>query len=164
MWNCFDMGYESLACSVKESTKLYFHSLRAAHIEKAKTKQIKFALTDTKSQGMAQSLAEKHAEKEGAKAAKLALQKAQCVIGPMISVGWDFYEVVYYGGSDAEGGAIREGGSLFGSYVGGFFGEQRLGRLGFLMGSQMGSWFGGRIGLILYDTVNATHFLINLRN
>ncbi|RYR09696.1 hypothetical protein Ahy_B05g078077 [Arachis hypogaea] len=153
MWNCFDMGYESLACSVKESTKLYFHSLRAAHIEKAKTKQIKFALTDTKSQGMAQSLAEKHAEKEGAKAAKLALQKAQCVIGPMISVGWDFYE-----------GAIREGGSLFGSYVGGFFGEQRLGRLGFLMGSQMGSWFGGRIGLILYDTVNATHFLINLRN
>ncbi|XLS93398.1 hypothetical protein HN51_069406 [Arachis hypogaea] len=139
MWNCFDMGYESLACSVKESTKLYFHSLRAAHIEKAKTKQIKFALTDTKSQGMAQSLAEKHAEKEGAKAAKLALQKAQC-------------------------GAIREGGSLFGSYVGGFFGEQRLGRLGFLMGSQMGSWFGGRIGLILYDTVNATHFLINLRN
>ncbi|KAL4315224.1 hypothetical protein AHAS_Ahas15G0163700 [Arachis hypogaea] len=52
---------------------------------------------------MAQSLAEKHAEKEGAKAAKLALQKAQCVIGPMISVGWDFYEVVYYGGSDAEG-------------------------------------------------------------
>ncbi|KAL4373317.1 uncharacterized protein DS421_5g144680 [Arachis hypogaea] len=103
-------------------------------------KQMKFALTDTKSQGMAQSLAEKHAEKEGTKIAKLASQKAQCVIGPMISVGWDFYEAVYYGGNDKEG-AIREGGSFFGSFVGGFFGEQRLGRLGFLVGSRKLVWW-----------------------
>ncbi|XP_057719186.1 uncharacterized protein LOC130933574 [Arachis stenosperma] len=163
VWNCLDMGYGSLACGVKESTKLYFHNLRSAHIEKAKNQAMKSALTDAKSQGMAQSLAEKHAKKEGAKAAKLASHKAQRVIGPMISSGWDFFEAVYYGGSDAEG-AIRGSGTLFGSYLGGFFGEQRLGRLGFLVGSQMGSWFGGRIGLMLYDILNAIHFLINLRN
>ncbi|QHN81823.1 uncharacterized protein DS421_20g690290 [Arachis hypogaea] len=40
-------------------------SLRASHIEKAKKKQMISALTDAKSQGMAQSLAEKHAKKEG---------------------------------------------------------------------------------------------------
>ena len=54
------------------------------------------------------------------------------MIGPMIYSGWDFFEVVYYGGSDAEG-AIRGSGSLFGSYLDGFFGEQRLSRLGFLV-------------------------------
>ncbi|QHO38834.1 uncharacterized protein DS421_4g123880 [Arachis hypogaea] len=59
-------------------------------------------------------------------------KKARRVIGFMISSGWDFFEVVYYGGSDAEG-AIRGSGSLFGIYLGGFFGEQRLDILGFLV-------------------------------
>ncbi|RYR49506.1 hypothetical protein Ahy_A07g036014 [Arachis hypogaea] len=90
-------------------------SLRVAHIEKAKKKQMKSALTDAKSQGMTQSLVEKHVVKEGSACDR-----------------WDFFKVVYYGGSDAEG-AIRGSGSLFGLYLGGFFGEQRLGRLGFLV-------------------------------
>lgn len=50
---------------------------------------------------------------------------------------------------------------MCGAYVGGFLGEQRLGGLGYLVGSHMGSWLGGKLGLMLYDVVNGLHFLLH---
>uniref|UniRef100_A0A7N0VDM7 Clathrin/coatomer adaptor adaptin-like N-terminal domain-containing protein n=1 Tax=Kalanchoe fedtschenkoi TaxID=63787 RepID=A0A7N0VDM7_KALFE len=67
--NCFDMGSRSVACGVKEA------------------------------QGLAANLAAKFAQKEGEKAAKLVTRQAKRIVGPIISSGWDFFEVVYYGGT-----------------------------------------------------------------
>ncbi|KAK6286208.1 hypothetical protein POUND7_012387 [Theobroma cacao] len=49
---------------------------------------------------------------------------------------------------------------LFGAYGGSFLSEQRLGRVGYLVGSHLGSWVGGRIGLMVYDVVNGVHYLL----
>ncbi|KAJ1417176.1 Peptide chain release factor class I/class II [Sesbania bispinosa] len=157
--NCFDLGYGTLACSVKEGVKLYFYNIRAAHVERARHDAIQSALADAVSQGMSPTDSQKYAQKEGAKAAKLTSRKAKRIIGPIISSGWDFFEAVYYGGTCTEG-FLRGTGTLFGAYAGGFLGEQRLGRFGYLVGSHMGSWFGGRIGLMLYDVANGVHYLL----
>ncbi|XP_028791461.1 uncharacterized protein LOC114747317 isoform X1 [Neltuma alba] len=158
--NCFDMGSGTLACVVKEGVKLYFYNIRAAHVERARNHAIESALVDAVSQGMSAKDSAKHAQKEGAKAAKLASRQAKRIIGPVISSGWDFFEAMYYGGTITEG-FLRGTGTLFGAYAGGFLGEERLGRFGYLVGSHMGSWFGGRIGLMLYDVVNGVQFLLN---
>ncbi|MBA0844130.1 hypothetical protein Goarm_001252, partial [Gossypium armourianum] len=57
-------------------------------------------------------------------------------------------------------GFLRGTGTLFGAYGGGFIGEQSLGRVGYLVGSHLGSWVGGRIGLMVYDVVNGVHYLL----
>ncbi|XP_057439050.1 uncharacterized protein LOC130730919 isoform X2 [Lotus japonicus] len=158
--NCFDMGSGTLACGVKEGVKLYINNIRAAHVEGARHAAIQSALADAASQGMSPADSEKRAQKEGAKAAKLASRKAKRIVGPITSSGWDFFEAVYYGGTYTEG-FLRGTGTLFGTYGGGFFGEQRLGRFGYLVGSQLGSWVGGRIGLMLYDVANGVHFLLH---
>ena len=44
--------------------------------------------------------------------------------------------------------------------MGGFYGEQRLGKLGYLGGSHLGSWFGGRVGLMIYDVLNGVSYLL----
>ncbi|KAK6911642.1 hypothetical protein RJ641_023735 [Dillenia turbinata] len=157
--NCFDMGSGSMACVVKEGVKLYTYSIRSRHVEKARHKAIETALVDAMSQGLEAKEAAKLAQKEGAKAAKLATRKAKRIIGPIISSGWDFFEALYYGGTVTEG-FLRGAGTLFGTYAGGFLGEQRLGKVGYLIGSEMGSWVGGRIGLMVYDVVNGVHFLL----
>lgn len=157
--NCFDMTYGTLACSVKESVKLYFNNIRAAHVEGARQDAMQSALVDAMKQGMSQSASAKYAKKEGEKAAKMATRKAKRIIGPIISSGWDFFEAVYHGGTLSEG-FLRGSGTLVGTYTGGFFGEQRLGRFGYLVGSHMGSWIGGRIGLMVYDVANGVHFLL----
>ncbi|XP_061371974.1 uncharacterized protein LOC133314501 [Gastrolobium bilobum] len=159
LFNCFDLGSGTLACGVKEGVKLYIYNIRAAHVEGAKHDAMQSALADAMSQGMSPTESAKHAEKEGAKAAKLASRKAKRIIGPVMSSGWDFFEAAYYGGTVTEG-FLRGTGTLFGTYAGGFMGEQRLGRFGYLVGSHMGSWFGGRIGLMLYDVANGLHFLL----
>ena len=157
--NCFDMGSGSLACAVKEGVKLYVYNIRAAHVEGVRHRAIEVALTDALTQGLTAKDAAMQAQKEGAKAAKLATRKAKRIIGPIISSGWDFFEALYYGGTLAEG-FLRGTGTLFGAYTGGFLGEQRLGRFGYLVGSELGSWVGGRIGLMAYDVVNGVHFLL----
>ncbi|KAI4301704.1 hypothetical protein L6164_034955 [Bauhinia variegata] len=159
IFDCFDMSSGTLACAVKEGVKLYFYNIRAAHVERARTLKLESALVDAMSQGMAAPDAAKHAQKEGAKAAKLASRQAKRIIGPIISSGWDFFEAIYYGGTITEG-FLRGTGTLFGTYTGGFLGEQRLGRFGYLVGSHLGSWLGGRIGLMVYDVVNGVHFLL----
>ncbi|KAF3963502.1 hypothetical protein CMV_012116 [Castanea mollissima] len=159
--NCFDMGSGTVACGVKEGVKLYFYNIRAAHVEKARNIAVENALVDALSQGLAPKDAAKLAQKEGAKAAKLATRKAKRIIGPIISSGWDFFEAIYYGGTMTEG-FLRGTGTLFGTYAGGFFGEQRFGRFGYLVGSQLGSWVGGRFGLMVYDVANGVHYWLQL--
>lgn len=153
------MGSGSLACGVKEGVKLYFYNIRAAHVEKARLRAIEIALTEAVSEGLSASDAAKQAQKAGAKAAKLATRQAKRIIGPIISSGWDFFEAIYYGGTITEG-FLRGIGTLIGTYAGGFQGEQRLGRFGYLVGSHLGSWVGGRIGLMVYDVINGVHYLI----
>ncbi|CAJ1869287.1 unnamed protein product [Sphenostylis stenocarpa] len=160
--NCFDMNSGTLACSVKEGAKLYFYNIRAARVERARQDTVQSAFVDVMKQGMSKSASMKYAKKEGKKAAKLASRNVKHTLGPLISSGWDFFESVYYGGTVAEG-FIRGSGTLFGTYAGGFLGEQRLGRLGYLVGSHMGSWFGGKLGLMLYDVANGMHFLFHSR-
>ncbi|KAK6242966.1 hypothetical protein QUC31_009375 [Theobroma cacao] len=157
--NCFDMGSGSVACAVKEGVKLYFYNIRSAHVEGARNVAIEKAIEDAVSQGMSAKDAAKLAQIEGKKAAKLATRQAKRIIGPIISSGWDFFEAIYYGGTIAEG-FLRGTGTLFGAYGGGFLGEQRLGRVGYLVGSHLGSWVGGRIGLMVYDVVNGVHYLL----
>ncbi|XP_062081847.1 uncharacterized protein LOC133788392 isoform X2 [Humulus lupulus] len=153
------MSSGTLACTVKEGVKLYFYNIRSAHVERARHAAIEVALVDSLSQGMSTQDAAKQAQQEGAKAAKLATRKAKRIIGPIISSGWDFFEAIYYGGTITEG-FLRGTGTLFGTYTIGYFGEQRLGRFGYLVGSHLGSWVGGRIGLMVYDVVNGVHFLL----
>ncbi|KAL5700894.1 hypothetical protein ACHQM5_026293 [Ranunculus cassubicifolius] len=159
--NCFDMGSGSMACVVKEGVKLYFYNIRSAHVERARHKAMGPALTDALKQGLHPEAASKQALKEAEKAAKLASRQAKRIIGPIISSGWDFFEAIYYGGTITEG-ILRGTGTLFGAYGGGFVGEQRLGRFGYLVGSHLGSWVGGRIGLMVYDVVNGVHFLLQV--
>ncbi|XWS64449.1 hypothetical protein CRYUN_Cryun05aG0004700 [Craigia yunnanensis] len=157
--NCFDMGSGSVACAVKEGVKLYFYNIRSAHVERARNLAIEKAIEDAVSQGISAKDAAKQAQIEGKKAAKLATRQAKRIIGPIISSGWDFFEAIYYGGTIAEG-FLRGTGTLFGAYGGGFLGEQRLGRVGYLVGSHLGSWVGGRIGLMVYDVVTGVHYLL----
>lgn len=158
--NCFDMGSGSVACGVKEGVKLYFYNIQSAHVEMARHKALETALADAVSQGLSAKDAAKQAQKEGAKAAKLAKRQAKRIIGPIISSGWDFFEALYYGGTIAEG-FLRGSGTLFGAYAGGFLGEQRLGRFGYLVASHLGSWVGGRLGLMIYDVVNGVHYMLS---
>uniref|UniRef100_A0A0A9EYW4 Uncharacterized protein n=1 Tax=Arundo donax TaxID=35708 RepID=A0A0A9EYW4_ARUDO len=157
--NCFDMGSGSLACTAKEGVKLYVYSLRTAHMERVRQLAIEKALADAMTEGLTPSEAAKQAQKVGTKAAKVAARQAKRILGPIISSGWDFFEAMYFGGSMTEG-FLRGTGTLFGTYVGGFHGEERLGKLGYLTGSHLGSWFGGRIGLMIYDVINGLKYIL----
>ncbi|CAI9786153.1 unnamed protein product [Fraxinus pennsylvanica] len=157
--NCLDGGSGTLACVVKEGVKLYVYNIRSIHVESARNKAIESALSDALTQGIPAKDAAKLAQKEGAKAAKLATRKAKRIVGPIISSGWDFFEALYYGGTMTEG-FLRGTGTLFGTYSVGFIGEQRFGRFGYLVGSHLGSWVGGRIGLMFYDVVNGVEYLL----
>nr|AFK45153.1 unknown [Lotus japonicus] len=141
--NCFDMGSGTVACGVKEGVKLYFYNIRSAHVERARHRAIESALVDAVSQGMSPKDSATYVQKESKKAAKLASRQAKRIIGPIISSGWDFFEAIYYGGTVTEG-FLRGTGTLFGACGGGFLGEQKLGRFGYLVGSHLGSWVGGR--------------------
>ncbi|KAK3034066.1 hypothetical protein RJ639_034291 [Escallonia herrerae] len=157
--NCFDGSSGTVACAVKEGVKLYFYNIRAARVERARHHAIETALVDALSEGLNAKDAAKQAQKEGAKAAKLAIRKAKRIIGPIISSGWDFFEAIYFGGTLTEG-FLRGTGTLLGTYGIGFLGEQRFGRFGYLVGSHLGSWVGGRIGLMVYDVVNGVQYLL----
>ncbi|CAA6662003.1 unnamed protein product [Spirodela intermedia] len=159
--NCFDMSSGTVACSVKESVKLYVYTIRSSHVESVRRRAIEIALAEAVSGGLSAPAAAKQAEQAGAKAAKLATRKAKRIVGPIISSGWDFFEAIYLGGTLTEG-FLRGTGTLVGTYVGGFLGEERLGRVGFLVGSHLGSWVGGRIGLMVYDVVNGVSFAFQL--
>ncbi|XP_027114833.1 uncharacterized protein LOC113761151 [Coffea eugenioides] len=159
--NCFDGSTGTLACLVKEGVKLYSYNVRSLHVERARNQAIESALGDALAQGLVAKDAAKLVQKEGAKAAKLATRQAKRIIGPIISSGWDFFEALYFGGTMTEG-FLRGTGTLFGTYSVGFIGEERFGRFGYLVGSHLGSWVGGRIGLMVYDVVNGVHYLLQV--
>ncbi|XP_078445261.1 uncharacterized protein LOC144714404 [Wolffia australiana] len=161
IFDCFDMGSGTAACAVKETVKLYVYTLRSSHVESVRRRALEAALAEALSGGMGAAAAAKHANQAAAKAAKLATRQAKRVTGPIISSAWDFFEAVYYGGTMAEG-LLRGTGTLVGTYGGGFAGEERLGRVGYLLGSHLGSWIGGRIGLMLYDVVEGVVFVLGL--
>lgn len=158
--NCFDMGSGSVACGAKEGVKLYVYNLRSAHVERVRRQAIERALSDALSGGLSPADAAKQAQKDGAKAAKLATRQAKRILGPILSSGWDFFEAMYYGGTMTEA-FLRGSGTLLGTYVGGYHGEQRMGKVGYLMGSHFGSWIGARMGLMVYDVVNGVSYLVN---
>lgn len=159
IFNCLDGGSGTLACVVKEGVKLYTYNIRTLHVEVARNKAIEASIADAISQGLEAQAAARQAQKDGAKAAKEATRKAKRIIGPIISSGWDFFEAIYYGGTVTEG-FLRGTGTLFGTYFIGYLGEERFGRVGYLVGSELGSWAGARIGLMVYDIVNGVHFLL----
>lgn len=156
--NCFDMGSGSLACTAKEGVKLYVNNIRSAHLEMVRQRAMEKALADAVTQGLTPGEAAKQAQKVSAKATKVAARQANRILGPIISCGWDFFEAMYFGGSMTEG-FLRGTGTLFGTYVGGFHGEERFGKLGYLAGSQIGSWGGGRIGLMIYDIISGLKYM-----
>ncbi|GLJ49579.1 hypothetical protein SUGI_1051570 [Cryptomeria japonica] len=157
--NCFDMSSGTLACLAKEGGKLYVYNLRAGHVERERRKAIEIALREAITGGLSVEVASKQAQQAGVKAAKLASKKAKRITGPIMAAGWDFFEALYYGGTIIEG-FLRGIGTLFGTYGGGFYGEQRLGRVGYLIGSHVGNWFGGRVGLMVYDVINGVQYLL----
>jgi ribosomal protein L12E/L44/L45/RPP1/RPP2 len=160
--NCFDMGSGSLACGVKEGVKLYVYNLRSVHVERVRQHAIENALAEAISEGLTPADAAKQAQKVGAKAAKLASRQAKRILGPIISSGWDFFEAMYYGGTMTEG-FLRGTGTLLGTYMGGFHGEQRMGgKIGYLLGSHVGSWIGARMGLMVYDVINGVSYLVSV--
>ncbi|KAH0461548.1 hypothetical protein IEQ34_009123 [Dendrobium chrysotoxum] len=159
--NCFDMGSGTLSCISKEGVKLYVYNIRSKHVENVRQRAIEVALTDALKEGLTASAAAKHAQKLGQNAAKLASRQAKRIVGPIISSGWDFFEAVYYGGTMMEG-VLRGIGTLFGTYAGGYHGEEIFGKLGYLLGSHMGSWVGGRIGLMVYDVCNGVAHVLQL--
>ncbi|VFQ83510.1 unnamed protein product [Cuscuta campestris] len=162
--NCLDGGTGTLACVVKESVKLYFYNIRSSHIERARNVAIEEAmasLADAISQGMPAKEAAKRVQIEGAKAAKLAKRQANRIIAPIISSGWDFFEALYLGGTMTEA-VLRSMGTLSGTYYVGFLGEASFGRVGYFVGSELGSWVGGRVGLMLYDLVNGIEYVLEV--
>lgn len=158
--NCFDFGSGTLACGVKEGVKLYVYSIRSTHVENVRQRATELSLDEALQQGLSTSAAAKQAQKAGAKAAKLASRQAKQILGPIISSAWDFFEAIYYEGTLTEG-FLRGSGTLFGTYIGGFHGEQRLGRFGYFAGSHLGSWIGGRVGLMFYDIVSGINYMFD---
>ncbi|KVH87608.1 uncharacterized protein LOC112503325 [Cynara cardunculus var. scolymus] len=159
--DCFDGGSGTVVCGVKESVKYYTNNIRTVHVELARNKAFESSLADALSQGIETKTATKQAKKAGDKAAKIANKNANRILGPIVSSGWDLFEVIYYQGSVTEG-SLRSAGTLCGTYMMGFLAEERYGKLGYLIGSQLGSWIGGKIGLMAYDVVNAMHFLLHI--
>ncbi|KAH7511135.1 hypothetical protein ACOSP7_000533 [Xanthoceras sorbifolium] len=77
-------------------------------------------------------------------------------MGPIVSSGLDYFEMLYVGLTHKEEIAVATG-SFIGAYVGGFSGEKwapnepSSRRLRVVCGSIMGNWLGARVGLMVYD-------------
>ncbi|RAL52681.1 hypothetical protein DM860_007449 [Cuscuta australis] len=157
---CLDGGSGSVVCAVKEAVKLYVYSIRTSHVERAKSVAMEGAMTDALSQGMSVKQANKEAQRAAARATRTATRQADRILGPIVSSGWDFLEAFYFGSSVTEG-SLRSSGTLIGTYLVGFLGEQRFGKVGYFGGSTLGSWVGGKVGLMFYDLVNGIDHIIH---
>lgn len=158
--NCFDTRYGTIACIFKEMIKLYLYYVRAVHAENVRGQVFEKALLDKFSKGQNMDQAMTGAREEGNAAAKRASRQAKHVMGPIVASGWDLFETLYVGGSLAEG-LVRSGGTFIGAFAGGLAGEGKIGWLGSVMGSQMGSWTGGRIALMAYDVGIGLQYLLH---
>ncbi|KAL0311464.1 UNVERIFIED_CONTAM: hypothetical protein Sangu_2441100 [Sesamum angustifolium] len=158
--NCFDMRFGTMACLLKEIIKLYLYYIRALYVQKARTEAAENALAENLSKGQDFDHSVAVASKQGKAATRRASRQAKHVMGPMASAGWDLFETMYMGGSSAEA-IVRSCGTFVGAYSGGIAGEGKMGWLGFVVGSQVGSWIGGRIGLMGYDIWDGVQYLLN---
>lgn len=158
--NCFDMGTGSLACVAKEGIKSYVYNIRAGHLARVQQRSFEIAYANALAEGKAAQVASKEAKNAGIKAEKLASRKARRALGPFSAAAWDMFEALYYGGTMFEA-TMRGLGTIGGTYWGGLQGELSVGRVGYLIGSHLGSWVGGRVGLMLYDICVGMHFLFN---
>ncbi|KAK4441833.1 hypothetical protein Salat_0518200 [Sesamum alatum] len=158
--NCFDMGFGTTACILKEIIKLYLYYIRALYVHKVRAEAAEKALAEnlSKRQDFDRSVAV--AREQGKAAARRASRQAKHVMGPMVSAGWDLFEIMYVGGS-AEEAIARSCGTFVGAYSGGIAGEGKMGWLGFVVGSQVGSWIGGRIGLMGYDIWACLQYMLH---
>lgn len=157
--NCLDGGTGTVACIVKEGVKTYVYSIKSTHVEIASHLAKEGALAEAISQGKTAKDATKEAQKAAAKAAKVATRQAEHILGPIVSSGWDLFEAFYFGGTIAEG-TLRCSGTLVGTYLVGFLGEKSYGRVGYFVGSMLGSWGGGKVGLMIYDLVNGVDYIL----
>ncbi|KAH7437831.1 hypothetical protein KP509_05G091200 [Ceratopteris richardii] len=158
--NCFDMGTGSMACLAKEGIKSYVYNIRAGHLSRVRQRAFEVAYANALAEGKAAKIAAKEANSAGVKAEKQASKKARHILGPFSAAAWDMFEALYYGGTWYEA-TMRGFGTMCGTYLGGLQGEMNLGRIGYLIGSHLGSWIGGRVGLMLYDISIAVHFLVS---
>ncbi|KAI3460753.1 hypothetical protein Pfo_017416 [Paulownia fortunei] len=158
--NCFDMRYGTTACLLKELIKLYLYYIRAVYVQKVRAEAAEKALKENLSKRQDFDRAVVAAREEGKAAARRASRQAKHVMGPMVSAGWELFETIYVGGGVAEGMA-RGGGTFVGAYGGGIVGEGKMGWLGFVAGSQLGSWIGGRVGLMVYDVWSGVQYLLH---
>lgn len=160
--DCLDGGTGSLACAGKQLVKLYSFNRRGSYMEKAKHQAYDIAYHKGITDGLSINAAREKATRLGREARKVAGQNHKRVTGPLISGVWDFFEVLYYGGTFLEG-LLKGAGAAAGTYGGGFLGELWLGwpshRIGFLLGSHVGSWLGGEVGLMAYDVCNGARLL-----
>jgi hypothetical protein len=160
--DCLDGGTGTLACGAKQLVKIYFLNIRGSYVEKARQKAYDIAVKKGIADGLAINVAREKATKLGKEAAKLASRKHKRITGPIISGAWEFFEVLYYRGTIIEAG-MKGVGTLAGTYFGGGFGEQRLNwpssRIGYLVGSHVGSWIGGEVGVMLNDVCNGARLL-----
>ncbi|KAH8966072.1 hypothetical protein BDL97_03G005300 [Sphagnum fallax] len=150
MWDCFDLNVGSIVCVTKEAAKLYTNSFQAGLVEQAKQKAYHSALQSALAQGMVRKEAERQSQKLARAAGKEKSQQARRISGPLFAAVWDTFEVLYYGGSFVEA-SMRASGTLSGTWFGALEGEKRMGRVGYLVGGQIGSWVGSRLALMVYD-------------
>jgi hypothetical protein len=162
--DCLDGGAGSFACGAKQLVKLFVFNIRGSYVEQAKVRAYDIAFSKGISEGMAINAAQDKAAKLAKEAAKVASRKHKRITGPIVSGGWEFFEVLYYSGTYFEA-LLKGAGALIGTYVGGGLGEQRLNwphpRIGYLVGSHIGSWLGGEAGLVFHDLSNGAQFLKN---
>lgn len=156
--DCLDFGLGSLTCAVKQGSKMYTNNIRATIVERSKQKAYHVALQQAISDGLAMSDAARKAQTVAEVAAKAKTKQARRISGPVFAAVWDALEVIYYGGSFAEV-SMRATGTLCGTWWGGVVGENRLGRVGYLIGTQVGSWAGSRIALMSYDIAKAIQLI-----
>jgi len=156
--DCLDFGLGSLTCAVKQGSKMYTNNIRATIVERSKQKAYHVALQQAISDGLGMSDAARNAQTVAEVAAKAKSKQARRISGPVFAAVWDALEVIYYGGSFAEV-SMRATGTLCGTWWGGLVGENRLGRVGYLIGTQVGSWAGSRIALMSYDIAKAIQLI-----
>jgi hypothetical protein len=156
--DCLDLGFGSLTCAVKQGSKMYTNNFRASIVEHSKQRAYHAALQAAITDGLGMSEAARKAQQIADAAAKVKSQQARRIIGPLFAAVWDGLEVMYYGGSFAEV-SMRATGTLCGTWWGGVVGENRLGRVGYLIGTQVGSWAGSRIALMTYDIAKAIQLI-----
>ncbi|KAL1565157.1 hypothetical protein AAHA92_07409 [Salvia divinorum] len=158
--DCFDMGVGTAACVVKEIVKLYLYYVRAVYVQSVRAEAAQKALSANLAGGKDFAGAASAAREVGEAAAGEAKRHVRHVMGPVLAAGWDFFETLYVGGTAAEA-VVRSAGTLAGAYGGGIAGEGRMGWVGFVGGSQVGGWAGGRVGLMVYDVWNGVRLLLH---